>query len=143
MKVQPKSQGAHVAAAHHTWCTVHISYADNSKEVYLQIHLFILGCIYYCASVHVCVCIYLCCVHTERVPLSTQNLLRLPRITFFHLTKCLFQLSSPKVNKVLPRNGFGGKWGCFLSPRIGHGRIGHRRIGHAVRSSQYFVGVTF
>lgn len=143
MKVQPESQvhmWPHITHGAHS---AHFLYADNSKEVYLQIHLFILGCIYYCASVHVCVCIYLCCVHTERVPLSTQNLLRLPRITFFHLTKCLFQLSSPKVNKVLPRNGFGGKWGCFLSPRIGHGRIGHRRIGHAVRSSQYFVGVTF
>ena len=98
-----------------------------------------------------CICTCMCSVYIYVVytpkgrkgTWSTQNLLRLPRITFFHLTKCLFQLSSPKVNKVLPRNGFGGKWGCFLSPRIGHGRISHRRIGHAVRSSQYFVGVTF
>ena len=67
MKVQPKSQGAHVAA-HHTLCahSAHFLYADNSKEVYLQIHLFILGCIYYCASVHVCaVYIFMLCTHRK------------------------------------------------------------------------------
>jgi hypothetical protein len=73
--------------------SAHFLYADNSKEVYLQIHLFILGCIYYCASVHVCVCIYLfmLCVHTERVPLSTQNLLPLGSVGF---------LLSPKIKSL-------------------------------------------
>ena len=70
MKVQPKSQGAHVAA-HHTSHMVHSAHflhvcRQLKKEVYLQIHLFILGCIYYCASVHVCaVYIFMLCTHRK------------------------------------------------------------------------------